>query len=47
MAYERSESTWDNFGKFINQLQPKTKKLVRKFERILKLYRQKVSLLFN
>ena len=25
MAYERSESTQDNFSKFINQLQPKTK----------------------
>ena len=38
----------DNFGKFINQFQPKTKTLVRKLERILiKLYRQHVSILFN
>ena len=26
MAYEGSESAWDNFGKFINQFQPETKK---------------------
>ena len=45
MAYGRSESTWDNLGKFIYQSQPKAKTLVRKFERILiKLYK---SLLFN
>ena len=48
MAYERSESIWDNFGKFIYQLQPKTKTLVRKLERILiELYRQNASLLIN
>ena len=48
MAYEGSESTQDNFGKFIYQLQPKTKTLVWKLERIIiKLYRQNVSLLFN
>ena len=42
------ESTQDNFGKFIHQFQPETKKLIRKLERILiKLYRQNVSLLFN
>ena len=35
MAYERSESAQDNFGKFIHQFQPETKKLIRKFERIL------------
>ena len=41
MAYERSESTWDNFGKFIYQFQPETNTLIRKHERILnKLYRQ-------
>ena len=48
MAYEESESAWDNFGKFIHQLQLKTKTLIRKLERILnKLYRQNLSLLFN
>ena len=48
MAYERSESAWDNFGKFIHQFQPKTKTLIRKLERILvRLYRQNVSLLSN
>ena len=29
-TYERSESAWDTFGKFINQLQPKTKTLIGK-----------------
>ena len=44
----RLEGARDNFGKFIYQLPPKTKTLVRKLERILlKLYRQNVSLLFN
>ena len=48
MAYERSKSTRKNIGKFIYQLQPKTKPLVRKLGRILtKLYRQNVSSLFN
>ena len=48
MAYERSESALDKFGKFIYQLQPKTKTLVRKLEKIqIKLYRQNVFLLFN
>ena len=47
MAYERSGSTQDNFGKFIYQLQPETKTLVWKLERILiKLHRQNVCLLF-
>ena len=36
MAYERSESTWDNFGKFIHKFQPETKTLIRKLERISK-----------
>ena len=41
IAYEESESTFDNFGKFIYQLEPKTKTLVGKLERFLmKLYRQ-------
>ena len=39
MAYKRSESAWDNFGKFIQQFQPETKTLIMKLERILKLYR--------
>ena len=48
MAYERSESTQDNFGKFLHQFQPETKTLIRKLERILiKLYRQNMALLFN
>ena len=48
MAYETFESTWDNFGKFIQQLQPEIKTLIGKLERILiNLFRQNVSLLFN
>ena len=48
MAYERSKSARDNFGKFIHQFQPETKTLIRKLERILiNLYRQNVSLLSN
>ena len=48
MAYEGSEIARDNFGKFIYQLQPKTKTLIRTHERILiKLCRQNVSLSFN
>ena len=48
MAYEGSESARNNFGKFIHQFQPETKRLIRKLERILiKLYRQNVCLLFN
>ena len=39
----RSENARDNFDKFINQFQPKTKTHVRKHERILK----NVSFLFN
>ena len=43
MTYERSESTQVNFGKFIQQLQPNSKTLIRKFARILiKSYRQNV-----
>ena len=46
MAYERSESARDNFGKLIHQ--PVTKTLIQELERILiKLYRQNVSLLYN
>ena len=42
MAYERSESNQDNFGKFIHQFQPETKTLIRKLEKILiKLYKKK------
>ena len=48
MVYKKSESARDNFSKFIEQLQPKTKRLVRKLKRILiKFNRQNVSLLFN
>ena len=48
MAYGGSESTQDNFGKFIYQFQPETKTLIRKLERILnRLYRQNLSLLFK
>ena len=44
MVYEQSESTQDNFGKFIQQSQPETKTLIGKPERILiKLYRKNVS----
>ena len=43
-----SKSALDNFGKFIDQFQPKPETLSWKFERILiKLYRLNVSLLFN
>ena len=46
MAYERSKSIWDNFGKFIHQFQLETKTLIRKLERILiKLYGQNVSII--
>ena len=47
MASERSESIWDNFGKFIYQFQPETKTLIRKLERILTNYIDKMCLLFN
>ena len=48
MAYDGSESACDNFGKFIYQLQPENKILIKKLERILnKLYKQNWSLLFN
>ena len=47
-AYEKFETAREIFGKFINQLQPKIKTLVRKLQRILiKLYRQNESLFFN
>ena len=46
MGNEQLKSTWDNFGKFIHQFQPETKTLIRKLERILKLYRQNLSLLY-
>ena len=41
MAYEKSESSRDNFDKFIHQIQLKTKIHIRKLDRFLiKLYRQ-------
>ena len=44
VAYERSESAWDNFDKYIHEFQPETMTLIRKLERILiKLYRQNVT----
>ena len=44
MFYERSESTRNNSGEFINLLQTKTKTLVRKLESILiELYRHNMS----
>ena len=40
---KKKKSFWDNFGKFIQPFQPKTKTLIRKLERILiKLYRPNV-----
>ena len=48
MAYGKSESIEDNFGKFIHQFTPETKTLIRKLDRIFKkLYRQNVFLLFD
>ena len=47
LTYERSKSARDNFGKFIHQYQSETKTFIKKLERILKLYRQNVSLLIN
>ena len=48
MAYVGFKSALQNFDKFIDQMRPKSNKLVRKFERILKeLYKQSVSLLFK
>ena len=47
MAYERSESTRVNFGKFIHQFQSETKTLIRNLERIsIKLFRENVSLMY-
>ena len=34
VAYEGSETAWDNFRKFIDQFQLKTQTLIRKLERI-------------
>ena len=45
MAYERTESAHDYFGKYIHQFLPETKTLIRELDRILiKLY---ILLLFN
>ena len=35
IAYERFESVWDNFGKFIHQFQHETKTLIRKLHIII------------
>ena len=45
MPYEGSESTRDNFGKFIYQFQPETKTLIRKLKRILN-YTDKICLYY-
>ena len=46
MAYKESKSAEDNFGKFIYKLQPKSKALVRRLERILiKIYKQNVFII--
>ena len=48
IAYKGFKSVRDNFGKFVYQLQPKTKRLVMNLEMILmNLYRQNVSLLLK
>ena len=47
MAYELCLSTLDDFDKFIHKFQRETKTLIRKLERILKNYIDKMSLLFN
>ena len=44
MAYETSKSAWDNFGKFIHQFQSETKTLIRKLERILIRFTDKMCL---
>ena len=46
MAYEKSKSAQDNFGKFIYQFQPKIKTVIRKIK-LNKTCTQNVSLLFN
>ena len=47
MAYERSESAWDNFGKFIHHFQTETKAFIRKLEMILiELNRQNMSFFY-
>ena len=48
MAYERSKSTLNNFGKLIHQFQTKMKTIIGKFERILiKSYRKNMPFLLN
>ena len=48
MAYEKSESAQDNFGKLIHEFQLESKTLIMKLERIfIKTYRQNASLSFN
>ena len=50
MAQSRAESTWDinNYGKYINQFPPNTRKSIRQYEKInKKICRQKMSIMFN
>ena len=49
MAQSRTESTWEisNYGKYINQFLPNTTKSIRQYERIKKICRQKMSIMFN
>ena len=46
MAYEGSKSAWDNFGKFIYQVQTETKTLIRKLDRILNKLYDKICLYY-
>ena len=46
IAYVRSVSTQDDYGKFIHQFQPETKTLIRKLERVLIEYIDKMCLYY-
>ena len=50
MAQSQAESTWEinNYGRFINQLQPNIIRSIQQFERInKKICRQKMFIIFN
>ena len=49
MAYSWAESTLEitNYGRFINQLPPNILRSIRQFERIKKIWRQKISIMFS